>query len=373
MKKLLVFFILFSSLKATAFQEMYTSVRALGMGNAYTAIVDNSDAMFYNPAGLSRVEGINWRLLDPQIGLNGLEAFEKAQNFSDDGTDLAQFLNDLYGTKIWSHAGLNSLITLPGIGLGVFGAADVDLNLSNPAFPNLNLNYVYDYGLTLGFSVPVVPNFLYFGMVGRRTTRTGARLPLGVSTIGELDIENIESNLKNTGSAFALDLGVNLTLPGLFSPTLSFVWQDVGVTKFSFDGGQQAPPSERDEMIIGFGMSIDLPLLTITPAIDYKYANIEGEQFAKKLHLGIEFDLPLIDLRAGLNQGYWTLGASFNLFLMQIDAASYGVELGEYPGQLEDRRYIVQITFEFGFNPDFSISSVGGKGGKGRRRIKQRR
>ncbi len=368
----LVFILIFSAkLHAGAFQEMYTSVRALGMGNAYTAVVNDSDSMFYNPAGLSRVEGINWNFLDPQIGLNGLTALEKAQAFADSGTDLSAFLNELYGTNIWVHAGVKSIITLPNVGFGVFGAADVDLNLSNPAFPNLNLNYVYDYGITAGFAFPIVPKFLNMGIAGRRTTRTGARIPLGVSTIGELDPETIQDSLNNVGNAFALDLGLNLTLPGLFEPTLSFVWQDVGVTNFVLDKGSEAPPSDRDEMILGFGMVIDLPLLTITPAIDYKYMNREGVQFAKKFHLGVELDFPMFDIRAGFNQGYYSLGVGVNALLFRVDAATYGVELGEYPGQLEDRRYIIQITFEFGFNPDFSLSESAGRGK--RRRVKQRR
>jgi hypothetical protein len=49
---------------------------------------------------------------------------------------------------------------------------------------------------------------------------------------------------------------------------------------------------------------------------------------------------------------------------------TYGVELGEYPGQLEDRRYLASVTLEFGFDGGFFSNSAQGtnsgtKGGKG--------
>jgi hypothetical protein len=102
-----------------------------------------------------------------------------------------------------------------------------------------------------------------------------------------------------------------------------------------------------------------VPLITITPSIDVEYVDQSSIQLGNKLHAGVEVSLPLIDLRAGLNQGYYTAGVGLNLLFAQIDIATYGVELGAYPGQLEDRRYVAQITFDFGFDP----GSFGGHGG----------
>ena len=63
---------------------------------------------------------------------------------------------------------------------------------------------------------------------------------------------------------------------------------------------------------------------------------------------------------------------------MKIDAATWGVELGEAPGQIEDRRYMVQLTLELGFDPGFRITGGGsgsgrGKKGRSQRRLKRRR
>jgi len=52
---------------AHAISTLNSSVRALGMGDAFTAMADDSSALFYNPAGLARVSGIT-RLVPTALG-----------------------------------------------------------------------------------------------------------------------------------------------------------------------------------------------------------------------------------------------------------------------------------------------------------------
>lgn len=54
-----------------------SSVRALGMGDAYTALANDESALFYNPAGLARVRGINWKIFGVGAGASGLTAASK--------------------------------------------------------------------------------------------------------------------------------------------------------------------------------------------------------------------------------------------------------------------------------------------------------
>ncbi len=55
----------------------------------------------------------------------------------------------------------------------------------------------------------------------------------------------------------------------------------------------------------------------------------------------------------------------------KITGYQHGVELGEYPGQHEDRRYMAQVTFDLGFDLG-NFSGKDSKTGK-RTRLKQRR
>ena len=76
------------------------------------------------------------------------------------------------------------------------------------------------------------------------------------------------------------------------------------------------------------------------------------------------------DTVIGFSQGYYSLGASLDLFLFQIDLAYYGVELGEYPGQDEDRRIQIAFTMDMGFDPSFNFMDFNKVKG---RKLKQRR
>lgn len=366
----------FSSLKARAtgqIFEMNTSVRALGMGNAYLGVVKDADALFYNPAGLARVSGFNWLILDPRVGVSGVEAVTDLQGVQEE-EGFEDTVRELYGDHVWAGGGAKSVITVPYFGLGVYDSLDASLDVNNPVYPNLDVNVVNDFGYVLGVGVPILPVF-HVGLVAKRIKRIGSRAPFGASFVGSLDPDNIVSNVKKEGTGYGFDLGANFVIPAPFmEAVISAVWKDVGQTTFK-SGGEEPPPQEQ-EMAVGVALNIDAPLISISPALDFKHLNRSDIQLAKKVHLGLEIGLPLIDIRAGLYQGYYTLGAGVNLGVLRVDAATYGVELGEYPGQLEDRRYALQVTIELGFDPSLNFLG-GGSGGGGSRspskRLKQRR
>ncbi len=356
----------------------WTSVRALGMGNAYVSVVDNEDSLFYNPAGLARVSGVNWTVFDIGAGLNGPEALEAAMQLQKIKDEMASTINNLYGKKVWIGAGGKTAVTVPYFGAAGFATGEAGYFQQNPANPRLNLNYYFDYGVAFGSAIDFVPGILSVGLTARRVNRTGTTSILGPGSLATLDGASFESELKRRGTGYGVDFGATLRIPGPVSPAFSFVYRNLGDTAFSHDEGAGAPPSIKGEMIVGASMQISGPLITITPAFDYRYMNYAKVGTGKNINLGVEIDLPLIDLRAGLHQGYYTLGAGVSLGILRADVATWGVELGEYAGQHEDRRYMAQITFELGFDPGRfgfgSSSSSGGANKSGeRRRLKQRR
>jgi hypothetical protein len=72
----------------------------------------------------------------------------------------------------------------------------------------------------------------------------------------------------------------------------------------------------------------------------------------------------LVDIRGGFHEGYYTYGAGVNLGLFLDYAASYGVELGSYPGQIEDRRYVLEFSMELGVG-SFGVDGQSGSGAHG--------
>lgn len=381
--------------KATELFEPNTSVRALGMGNAYSAIVRDADSLFYNPAGIAAVSGMNWTIGDLRLGANGSEVMEIVADVQDAAT-FSDTIRSLYGDHVWLGVGGKTAFAMPYFAAALYNHIDFTLDVNNPAYPTFDLSYINDVGYLVGTGLPIGP-FLDFGLGLKYIRRTGARYPFGAADVATLDPDVIVDQLQNKGRGYGIDLGATLHIPGPLSPSVSFVWKNVGMTKFKHsDVTIDGPPREVDEMVIGAAATFDVGLVAVTPVFDFKHLNRTDVQLARKFHFGVEISLPVIDIRAGFNEGYYTYGAGVNLGIMRFDAASYGVELGEYPGQREDRRYVVQFTMEIGFDPSMgflgggsggsgsikSSSSSGGGGGSssggrsgggGGRRLKQRR
>lgn len=361
--------------------DVNTSVRAVGMGGAFVAVVDDSNSLFYNPAGLSRAGGVYWTIIDPAIGLSNVDALQTLSDLQSD-SGFASALSGIYGEPFWIGGGAKTAIVLPFFGVAYYDNLNLQLELTNPVYPNLHLVGYNDIGLALGFAFPIIPGFLYGGMNIRRVQRTGTDQNITGGVISNLDPDLITNDLENKALGYGMDIGMNFVIPTPFvHPIFSAVWKNVGGTSFVSDTGTN-PPSDEGDMTLGAALEVDLPIISITPALELRKLNQADEQLGKKIHLGLEIGLPLIDLRAGFYQGYYTLGVGLGLGPLDINVATYGVELGEYPGQLEDRRYVLQIGIEIGlptgglsiFNDD--SAGPGGRSPKSSaryRKLKQRR
>jgi len=352
----------------------WTSARALGMGNAYTAVVRDGDAIFYNPAALARVSGIHWTLIDPRISINNPGNLELARDLNAD--DVESLINKLYGKRVWAGVGGGKLaIWFPYFGVAAYQNSEVGVFTGARPNPRVDLDTYFDYGGAVAFAVPLVPKYFSLGANIRYINRTGSKYPVGPATLANLDPEDLRQQLGRRGNAYGVDFGALLTLPGPVTSSISFVYRDAGVTTFSHEEGISAPASVQPEMIIGAGLTMDFPLVSITPAIDFRYVNWSGVQTGLNINAGIEVDLPLLALRGGISQGYYTAGVGLDLGFIRADAATWAVELGAYPGQHPDRRYMAQVTIEFGFDGPSMFGGGDGRsaGDSSRRGLKRRR
>ncbi len=359
--------------------ESYISARAAGMGNAYTAIVANDDALFYNPASLTKIGGVNVTLFNMNGAVDGQEAYNSAQSLAENnsGTDFADTVRDLFGKRIWLSGNGKGTFTTKGLGVGVFGGITLGADAGNPAYPTIDTNYTLDYGFNGGVAYEIIPKILSLGFVGKRITRTGARFPIGVETLVTLSSDDLSSSLSATGTGYGVDAGMNIMIPVATQPTLSVVWKNLGTTRFSLDSGTTRPPSIDNEVVFSFGMNIESMFFDVRPVFDYKHAFNWEHEYGKKIHAGIEIALPMVAIRGGLHQGYYALGAGVDLGLFQVDVATWGVELGEYTGQHEDRRYMLEFSMKLGVGGGSGGSWFGGDSSNGQsggsRGYKQRR
>jgi hypothetical protein len=396
----LILFVLANTAHAKVFNVMNSTVRGLGMGDAYTALAYDSSALFYNPAGLARVSGINWKIFSLKAGGNDLESYESIIDLqtADTDTEYAAALRDLYGSKVWAGVGAQTAFTAPMFGIAIYENIDLLMKIDNPVNTQLYTSLISDYGYVAGLGVPISP-FMHWGFDLKYVKRSGARDTYGSSFIADLDSDVLMSRVTQWGRGYGVDSGVNFFVPTpVFGITLSAVWKNIGQMNFRSNDPDSDIPGEDNDVTVAAAFIIDTPLISITPAIEFRSLNSEEYQLTRKINVGVEIDLPIIDLRAGFREGYYTYGVGVDLGLFRVDAASYAVELGAYPGQIEDRRYVAEFTLELGFggfqagnqpeSSSFGDNGGGGSSGSGangggsngsksiwgsKRRLKQRR
>ena len=351
------------------------SVRALGMGNAYTAVVDDGDSIFYNPTGLAQPNRFHWTFLDPALGVNQLNSIgEYTKLVSNVDENFQQIISKLYGNSLFFYSGAKSVISYNGFFAGFYGVTQALVFVENPILPRIDMDYRLDYGIVGGWAFSPIPKMLSMGFQVRRVMRQGGSASVGVSRLVDLDPKALQEKINRRGVGYAFDWGFRLKYPHPLNPTLSFVWRDFGNTTFiSQEEGVEAPQRVLSEQILGLGFHWKSFLVDIRPSMDWRFVNQVGMQIGQKVNMGVEFSFPFFDVRGGFHQGYLSYGGSFDLWIFRTDVASYGVEVGEYAGQKEDRRYLVQLSF----NLDFDGQGGGGietiKTRRKNRRLKQRR
>lgn len=339
--------------RAGEFYESHINARAMALGNAFTSLVDDDESLFYNPAGIAKNGGVFWKIADPRVGISGISDLGSYTDLTDSST-FQTALQDLYGKPIWAQGGGKSAISLPFFMAAYYVDLDASIMADNPVSPTLDVSFIKDTGFAMGTGFAVGP-FIQYGAVLKRITREGSRQSYGPAVIADIVSGNSEpdvifDDLLHKGTGYALDMGFNFTFPSPVQPTFSFVWKNMGNTKFVAAQNEVAPPTDEQEWILGSSLVVDLGLIHIAPSLDFKHVNNTEEQLGKKIHMGVELGLPLIDLRVGLNQGYLSYGAGMDLGFIHIDAASWGTEMGGYPGQLESRRYMIQFSFNLGLD-----------------------
>jgi hypothetical protein len=334
--------------RATEISTLNSSVRALGMGDAYTALADDDSSLFYNPAGLARVRGLNLKVFDVDAGANGLQEYQKIQNLKSagQGGSYGNEVNSLVGSHLWNGLGAETIFTMPMLGFGVYDHAGATVQIDNPVYPQLHTRVINDYGYVAGIGVPLMPTLLA-GVDVKYIKRTGTDTSFGPAALADLQPQDILGNLTGWGTGYGMDLGVTALIPApLFTASLAAAWKNVGGITFHSANGTQVP-SEENNITAGAALKFSTPFLSIAPAVDCVYLNDPTLQLVRKVNFGVEIGLPLVDIRGGFHEGYYTAGVGLNLGLFRVDAATYGVELGDYPGQIEDRRYAVQFTMQF--------------------------
>lgn len=338
-----------------AYPEFATSGRALALGNAYIAKVDDSAAAFYNPAGLGTVRAPHFHLSNIHFEVNkdwvdlgtGGDITNAASNFFKgfkvDGT--RELLKDNPGS--FSHSRFHFA---PNFTMRHFSAGYLYSSQTRGAFGN-QVGALYEYakrtdqGPYVAFNLSFFGGLFKVGATGIYLTREEVFDESDINTAIEL-----QDSDKQKGRGILFTTGAKLTLPFRALPTFAVKMNNSTGQHFSAsDGFGGAPDQVKQSIDVGFAMTPAIGKTTrFHMEINYKDLNdrFKDTKSSRKIGAGIELDFRrLFFLRLGLGDGFGSGGIGVRTRTLEVDLSTYAVDTSnsEFRGT-EDRRFLVSVS-----------------------------
>ncbi len=352
-KLIIVNALLFTVQVRAELHPFYTGARQMGMGGAYTGVVNDETSLLLNPAGLGRVRDTTFTFVDPELtgsvkDTDILPAGKAAQAFNVSG--IKDQLDSHPNKHFYAKVQLFPSLVTTNFGIGLLANDQISAS-ENSATGKYSLFYRNDYAGALGYCFRFFGGVLKIGIDARLVNRTE------VNTVQDTSSTNTSlSSLARSGLGLGSDVGMVLTAPVQLLPALSVVVRDIGTTDYGLSKGFMMSTSQRPHstaQTVDSSLSIS-PIgsrrtrSTITVEMQ-DVTNTSGQKDMIRLfHMGGEINFTdFLFLRAGFNEGYWTAGLEFATEQFQLQAASYGEEVGDYPTKSEDRRWILKGAFRF--------------------------
>lgn len=267
-----------------AFLKNGAGARAIGMGKAYIAIADDVDAGYWNPAGLSNLK---------TVGINAMSS-------------------DLYGLGIYyNYLGIGATIpsssadrnfgsaalSVIRLDVGDMQEYDADGNkIEGSVFKDVETAIFISYGIRFAANIAVGANLKYIMQSIYKYSGWGIGADLGV----------LYSPVKG--------LSLGLVLQDIIPPEIKL--RDVGeVSRASLKvrtGASYAIPLSGNFKWL-FAIGVDLPVKEFTTS-GSSYQALKG-------YLGTEFDMNILKIRAGSDNGKINAGAGLAIDIWRVDYA----------------------------------------------------
>lgn len=360
--------------------QHYLSTRALGMGNAFTAVVDDHSSIFYNPAALAKREDGHLRFSLRGGGspeylqlADDISNAQKIENESERLDRIAEIISSNYGRNY--HARIPTVSAMwarPNWSLA-FIPADLttDVGIHQQLGPMLNVNAYLDSTLAYGYGKDV--NWLGEGhdlSVGA-TVKGIHRIHVGEAlSVGRLSENSDFFDRSSANEGFTLDFDVGtLYTPAIpesgffaplkyFKPTFAVVVRNLLDQGFGYnfnliDANSGRPPNLQRRLDLG--SKWQLPRFWVFDphfAADLRDIGHTNWTLSKGTHIGAEFFWTMFNWwkgywSAGLNQGLWTAGFGARLAWFQLEAATYGEDVGTAAVPKRSRRFMLELALDF--------------------------
>ncbi|HOW27892.1 MAG TPA: hypothetical protein PK876_05275 [Elusimicrobiota bacterium] len=363
-------------------------IRPMGMGGAFTAVADDQNVFYYNPAGIVQRTGSQFTLLElsaivGQDLLDLVDFMDKNQDKLEDfdklsATEQAALINDIDRTisKLNPHIGVGvpNMNYLSGPiggsvywGTGLFGQLDGRFRINTGLVPNIDYDVNADamVPITLGYKIKDmgrVPGKLGIGV----NLKYLKRYRIKEDRVSVLQLENISDPEAQIGNAKGMDLGF------LYQPTsrlnlaltsLDFLGTSITYDAIEAKNGFTAKPEETTGIRARWNMGVawvppHMAERLVLAADVYDFLNAQnkvmfGDSFIPDtawthVHVGAEYRWWFLRFRGGANQGYPTFGLGLDLPMLKVDYAYFTDELGRFAGQIPERNHMISVAFRWG-------------------------
>lgn len=383
-----------------------TDLRPKSMGNAFIAVSNDPNALFYNPAGLSDVEKWEVHLLGASLQVSsqmletGVDIAKSAGDFSKkpQSEQTSKIIKDWVDPMIGSYHPFNVGVTGPGFtvrrfsirSIGDLGAA---FDIQNKVLPRFNAEGAATAGMMGGFSWDWMDKGIEAGFAVKTLFRAFAPVEAGFSDLMGKDpvtgkdkteqfTDDITDFSSRQGYAVGGDIGLKTHLEAftemidipavsdlfeLLHPTAGIVWQDVLDTRFQMEVNEDEasnPDLIRKYKIIpqsmGFGTAISPTFgpLRVSYALDFRDLN-RDTAFNRKIFTGLElmiwnrigFRMGLAGMSPGEIAGYTlpvnSLGFDLDLWLIKFGAYYFEEFVGSRSNERRSRKMATSLQLKF--------------------------
>ena len=328
----------------------YTSDRGAAMGDAVLPLADDASALFYNPAGLAKIRGV----------------------------DFEPFNFNFYGsTSYFRHVGAGNFLKVPSLSayqptlianqgdfIGAGGeyfpsyamrgfAFGVLLNTQVGAIADSNgsLTYRSLYQLipTAGYAIRLADGIVRIGYSIQWINQASGDISVPQGTINPGYNQNLAQ-----GSALSSNVGFALTLPYTYLPSLNVVARNIGGLHFNgtsiyqFSSTSTGPPP--NELMSVDGSLSFVEKLDGADRINWVFedrdaTDTSGMELLGRLAAGAEYVYSgELFLRAGWGSGYPAAGIGLKSKAGEFGFSWYSEELGQTYHSMRDARLLLSFS-----------------------------
>jgi|UniRef100_A0A7C3LWZ8 hypothetical protein len=335
------------------FPLLYQGVLPLGMGGAFTAVADDENAVFYNPAGLDNIQSSSFKILNVSTDATYPGLFSLYSDINNDSkqTGTAQdaafinTFNSVANQSFYARVGDYSNYTTHDFSIGLLSNNQIQGTPSAVATTSnlASLAALSDTGIVISGAMGFFNHHLQIGGTLMGLNQMFVDIPqLSVAQASNLQ-STINSNLThglgilgNIGAIYHFDLPLN--------PTIGAAVENIGTASFGQAG------SLPQLINAGVGLDPDIGFGRLLVDVDYddvtNYLYYTGDSLWLHTHVGIQYQFPaILTLSAGLYEGYPTVGFGLDLWAFEINGSYYTEEAGVVPGQNPNHILSLQVAF----------------------------